>query len=443
VQFDGRRITVMGLGHFGGGVAAARWLARQGALVTATDLADEDVLADAMAILRAEPIAQFHLGGHREEDFRHTDLVVVNPAVRPGNPFVQIARKAGVPLTTEIELFLGACRGRVLAVTGSNGKSTTTAMAAAVLRAGGRSTWHGGNLGGSLLDDLPHIEPDHWVALELSSFQLWYLGPETRTAQVAVVTNCTPNHLDWHGTLAHYVAAKQRVLAGQGTDDWAVLNPWDAEVSSWSSLVRGRLAPPFPIDELPDLPVLGHHNRVNAALAAGAATATGCSREAIRAGLESFRPLAQRLELVAVVAGRRFYNDSSATTPESTIAALRSLDGPVWLLAGGSDKRIPFGALADAIVRRARGAAFFGAVRERLREQVLARAADFLCTCVETMSEALDWCLSRSRADDVIVLSPACASHDQFRNFRERGEKFAALVRAQQPLDIRAADAIN
>lgn len=418
----------MGLGHFGGGVAAARWLACQGARVTVTDLANQATLADALASLADVPIEQFHLGEHREDDFRNTDLVVVNPAVRPGNRFVQTARDARVPITTEIELFSSHCPGRIVGVTGSNGKSTTAAMTAAILQAAGRRTWLGGNIGGSLLEQLPEITADDWVVLELSSFQLAYMRPETPMPHVAILTNCTPNHLDWHGRYQDYVAAKQRMLQGQRPDDLAVLNTFDPEVGSWFPQVRGLRVPLVSLDSLPKLPVPGQHNRTNAACAATAALAVGCDAQAVEVALTSFSPLPQRLEQVALIDGRRFVNDSSATTPESTIVALQSVPGPIWLLAGGADKGSDFHPLTAAIDRHAAGAAFFGKVRNTLHSQVLAERPDFPSTVTETMAEALAWCWRHSQPGAAILLSPACSSHDQFQNFRQRGERFTELV---------------
>lgn len=419
----------MGLGHFGGGVEAARWFAQNGAEVTVTDLADKQTLAESLNTLYGEPIAEFHLGGHREEDFRDADLVVVNPAVRPDSPFLRVACESGARLTTDIALLMALSRAPIIGVTGSNGKSTVAAMIAAILRKGGRRTWLGGNIGESLLKRLELIAPEDWVVLELSSFQLWHLGPNPRMPRVAVITGCSPNHLDWHRDYADYMAAKQRILLGQTRHDWAVLNAHDAEVSTWEPLVRGRLVPLPPLDEIPPLAVPGQHNRVNAACAAAAALAVGCPWESIRQGLAEFRGLPQRLELVGGVAGRRFYNDSTSTTPESTIAALRSLEPPIWLLAGGKDKGLDFGDLAAAVVEKSRGAAFFGSVREVLRGWVTARNPQFPCTAGETMAKALDWCWERSRPGESIVLSPGAASVDQFRNFRQRGEKFDDLVR--------------
>jgi UDP-N-acetylmuramoylalanine--D-glutamate ligase len=446
MDYRGQRATIMGLGHFGGGAAAARWLARRGAVVTVSDMADEAALADSLPLLADVPIAAIHVGGHREEDFRQAALIVVNPAVRPSSPGLEIARRSGARLCTELELFIENCPARMIGVTGSNGKSTTAAMIAAILRAAGRRAFLGGNIGGSLLEELPRMTPDDWVVLEISSFQLWHFGPAVKMPHVAVITGCSPNHLDWHVDFRDYAAAKQRILTGQTPDDFAVLNTLDAEVASWRPLVRGgaisfdganisvcrltgkNACPTESLIALPPLPVPGEHNRRNAACAAAAAATVGCSREAVCRGLETFRGLPQRLEHIANIDGRQFYNDSTATTPESTIAALRSLAAPMWLLAGGKNKGFEFGSLATEIVGRARGAAFFGAVRHDLRERVAALDAQFPCAAVETLRESLDWCWQQSRPGDAIVLSPACASTDQFRNFRERGARFEEAV---------------
>lgn len=418
----------MGLGHFGGGLAVAWWLARQGAVVTVTDLADRETLTDSLAAMEGQPIAGVHLGGHREEDFRDADLVVVNPAVRPGDRFVQVARESGAELTSEIELFMQACPAPTVGVTGSNGKSTTAAMLTTILRTAGHKTWLGGNLGGSLFSSLHLIGPEDCVVLELSSFQLWHLGPNVAMPRIAVVTGCSPNHLDWHADYSDYVATKQRILLGPSRHDRAVLNVHDPEVAGWEPLVRGWLMPLPGLDEIPPLSVPGEHNRVNAACAAAAASAVGCDGESIRRGLAEFRGLPQRIEPVDVVAGRRFYNDSTSTTPESTVAALETLEGPIWLVAGGKDKGLDFGDLAAAVVEHAEGAAFFGSVREVLRGWATARNPQFPCTATETMAEALRWCWERSQPGDAIVLSPGCSSVDQFRNFRQRGERFEELV---------------
>lgn len=432
MSIQGKRVTVMGLGHFGGGVAVTRWLARQGARVTVTDVADERALADSLSQLEGLPLEACHLGGHRDADFVAADLVVVNPAVRPDNPFLLIAREAGATLTTEIAVFLRACPAPVIGVTGTNGKSTTAAMIASILEADYRQVWLGGNLGGSLLDKLDWIDPKHWVVVELSSFQLTYLQPGTRIPQLAVITNCTPNHLDWHGTFENYIAAKQSFLTRQRHKDLAVLNTDDPEVATWPHLIRGKQVGLVDADSVPELLVPGRHNRLNARLAATVGIAAQVHPEMIREALAAFRGLPQRLQPVAEVEGRRLINDSAATTPESTLAALESGPDPVWLLAGGRSKGGDFGPLASTIVRKACGAAFYGESAGDLLAQVQARAPAFTAVAVATLDEALRWCWQRARPGHAILLSPACSSQDQFQNYRSRGRHFEQLIGALQ-----------
>ncbi|HET6879801.1 MAG TPA: UDP-N-acetylmuramoyl-L-alanine--D-glutamate ligase [Pirellulales bacterium] len=431
MELLGRKATVMGLGRHGGGVAAARWLAEQGAVVTVTDVLDERVLADSIAELKDTPIANWRLAEHCPHDFSRAELLVVNPAVRPDDRFVALARAANVPITSEIELFLTRCPARVIGVTGSNGKSSTAAMIAALLEATGRRTWLGGNIGRSLLADLTEMTADDWVVLELSSFQLHCLGDEAPWPQIAVVTNCTSNHLDWHGTFDRYAAAKQRLLRNQSCHGTAVLNGGDPIVRSWQRLVRGRLILIDDDDGLPPLAVPGQHQRRNASCAAGVAMAAGCSAEAIHRGLQTFGGLPHRLQFVAEVDGRRFYNDSMATTPESVMAAVAAFGEGAWFLVGGYDKGFDYAAMAAELARAARGVACYGAAREQISELVArapARRGDV--ASFVTLDQAFAWCCAQARPREAIVLSPACASYDQFRDYRHRGEAFIALVRA-------------
>ncbi len=424
----GRRVTVFGLGRHGGGVGAARWLAEQGARLTITDLADPASLADSLRALAETSIERWRLGEHVASDFEHADILVVNPAIKPGHPLLEAARSRGAKITSEIELVLGHCPALVIGVTGSNGKSTTASMIAAIAREGGRRVWLGGNIGGSLLGDLSQMRADDVVVLELSSFQLHHLSAEARGPHVAVVTNLTANHLDWHGSLEHYRHSKQRLFSMQCATDHAVLNRECPEIASWTNLVRERLAPAWPDECVPPLLVLGSHNRENAALAAAATQAIDCSRDAIHRALASFHGLPHRLEFVALINGRRFYNDSKATTPEAAIAALRALDAPLWLLMGGHAKGGNYQALAKALTPSVCGVACFGHAATMLADQVQQYSPTTALFVGPTLDAAMHWCWSHSRPGDQILLAPACASFDQYRDFTERGEHFGLLA---------------
>lgn len=452
-DYRGRRVTVMGLGSFGGGVGAVRFLAERGARVLVTDTRTETQLGEALADLADCPRVEFRLGEHCEQDFRNADLIVVNPAVKRDNPFLRIARRAGVPLTSEMNLFWRHNPASVVAVTGSNGKSTTTALTHAILQQTGRRCRLGGNIGRSLLPMVDQIEPSDWVVLELSSFQLEDLDRLHVSPQLAVVTNFSPNHLDWHGTLDAYRHAKQTILRWQSSTDIAVLNSNDADVCRWP--VRGRRLlcgesdpgsdgvfrrgrdlivrldgreTSLPIASWLTLP--GEHNLQNAAMATCAAMALGASPDAVRRGLENYVPLPHRLQFVAEVQGRRFYNDSLATTPESTLVALDAFTAPIILLAGGYDKQVDLSAMARGIAEKAKAVVLMGQTGEPLR-RLIERASNRrakIATSVKDFHQAFAVAWAASAPGDVILLSPGCASYDWFRNFADRGEQFVRLV---------------
>lgn len=430
-DWRGRRVTLMGLGRHGGGLGAARYLASRGVRLTVSDSGRFSSLAESLDQLSDFPIERIALGGHDEADFRSAEFVVVNPAVRVDHPLLEIARAAGAVLTSEIELFLRACPARVIGVTGSNGKSTTATMLAAMLSAAGQRTWLGGNIGGSLLADVETMTAEDWVVVELSSFQLAHLSNTAPRPAIAVVTNCAPNHLDWHGSFEGYRQAKLRIIDCQSATAPVVLNSHDAETAAWASLQAARAREPWPLDELPPLTVPGNHNRQNAACAAAAAELAGVGRSDICRAAAEFRGLAHRIELVGERAGRRFYDDSKATTPEASLAGLTALAAGarrVWLLAGGQPKGMDYRDWARHVVERAAGVGIFGAARGELAESLRGASTRFDVVVVETLSEAFDWCWQRSAEGDAILLSPACASLDQFRDFAARGEAFRALV---------------
>ncbi len=449
-EYLGRRATVLGLGSHGGGAAAARFLAQRGAHVTITDLADEDRLADAIRTLDDVPIHRWCFGRHEPGDICDASLLVVNPAVRPRHPLVARARSRGAEVTSEIELFLRRCPACVIGVTGSSGKSTTAAMIAAMGRAAGWRTWLGGNIGVSLLPYLDDAEfvarlpgqpdgrilPGDLVVLELSSFQLHWLADDCPRPQVAVVLNCTPNHLDWHEDFQHYAASKQSLLTGQSPLGITILNFGDREVRHWERHIRGCLLPPLADGRIPPLAVPGPHNRVNARCAAAAAKAVGIEHTAIEQSLREFGGLEHRQQSLGVFAGRLLVDDSKATTAEATMAALWADDRPTWLLAGGQAKTDAFAPLSATILQRCRGAAFFGADRGRLHGSLVAAmnsgqrpvAADFVQGEFNDLAGALGWCWFHSQPGERILLSPACASFDQYRDYLHRAAHFRQLA---------------
>ncbi|HEX4129005.1 MAG TPA: UDP-N-acetylmuramoyl-L-alanine--D-glutamate ligase [Pirellulales bacterium] len=423
-EWRGKRVTIFGLGSHGGGVGAARWLARAGARVTVTDQADEQALAASVRALDGVPIERWRLGSHHRDDLLAADAVVVNPAVKPDSPWVASARTAGAVVTSEIELFLAACPARVIGVTGTTGKSSTATMLARVLEADGRRAWLGGNLGGSLLDDLSGMTADDLLVLELSSFQLHWLSDQARLPSLAVLTNFSANHLDWHGTLDAYAAAKRRLFIHAD----AVVNLGKTEDNRWFSGAASRVIAPLDDGRMPELAVPGDHQRANAALAGAVAAALGCRPDAIRRGLESFRGLPHRLQCVGEIEGRRLYNDSKATSPAATLAALEACGLRTWLLAGGAPRSDDLAPFVTQLAARAAGAAFFGAIARELLALASRGAPNFSCAAFDDLPAALDWCWQHSRAGDAIVLSPACASFDAYRDYAARGEHFIALV---------------
>lgn len=451
MDFKHKRVTVMGLGSFGGGLGAVQFLIQRGARVTVTDLRTETELASSLAELNATPPQALHLGGHQASDFTDADLVIVNPAVASDNEYLELARQAGVPLSSEMNLFWELNPAPVVAVTGSNGKSTTTAMTHAILEAAGHKCWLGGNIGRSLLPFVDQIQPADFVVLELSSFQLEDLNRLERSPHVAIVTNFSANHLDRHRTLENYRTAKQAILRWQSLNDFAILNQDDADVASWAT--RGQtlffglrdedreglfltadqsavfrwngIEQHLPLREWLTLP--GTHNLQNALAAACAAKVLAVSSEAIEQGLRGYKALPHRLELVAETAGRRFYNDSLATTPESAIVALAAFEQPIILFAGGYDKGSDLTEMARAIAAKpVKVVALMGTTGPRLGELLdqfdpQGQTRRKLCG---NFDEAFNWAVEQSDTGDVLLLSPGCASYDWFRNFADRGAQF-------------------
>lgn len=427
----GKRVTVMGLGRFGGGSGVVRWLAEQGAEVLVTDLQTPEALREPLDTLRdlaeSRSIA-FRLGEHSLPDFTECDAVVANPAVpRPwANTFLAAAQNAGVPITTEIGLVTERLpdRRRVVGVTGSAGKSTTAAMIARALESVGVRAQLGGNIGGSLLDRIDRIGPSDTVVLELSSAMLHWL--DGWSPGVAVVTNLTPNHTDWHGSFEHYAACKHALTRHQHPGDAAILGP---DLDAWPTATGTHIRRIGPNDAVPDLAIPGKHNAINAALAIAAA---GCAAHdanpaTITDAARSFPGLPHRLSLIGQSSGVRYYDDSKATTPEATLLALdafaeRNELGRVHLIVGGYDKGSDLSPIAH------RAAALAGLYCIGATGPTIAHAAAPHATLCGTLTQAMQAISSRTVRGDIVLLSPGCASWDQFDNFESRGRAFAAAA---------------
>jgi UDP-N-acetylmuramoylalanine--D-glutamate ligase len=439
-----KRILVVGLARTG--IAAARFLHHRGAIVRATDQADEGRLGPALAELRAMGIA-LELGGHDEDSFARADLIVLSPGVPHTLPVLQAARGRGIPVLGETELAARFIGQPIVAVTGTNGKTTTTELVGAMLAASGRQVFVGGNIGRPLIGYVDAGMHAETVVAEISSFQLDTI--ETFRPAVGVLLNITADHLDRYPDFAAYAAAKMRLFANQGPEDVAVLNAGDPVIAAHIEAVRSRKllfnrADPGAAAALKDgtlilsLPgrepvaldltrwrLRGAHNAENAAAAALAALAAGARPAGIQAALDAFTPAAHRLETIAVVRGVEYVNDSKATNVDAVRRALECFAAPVVLIMGGVDKGGDFGRLRDPVRRRARGLVLLGGSRDALRA-----ALGGLVPTQEAagMQEAVTAAQAMAAPGDAVLLAPGCASFDLYANYQERGEDFRRAV---------------
>ena len=427
----GLRVTVVGLGRFGGGLGAASWLCGQGARVTVSDMARADSLGDSVRQL-AELGAELHLGSHERADFLQADLLVVNPAVPKDMPLLVEAERAGVGRTSEINLFLQRCPAPVVGITGSVGKSTTTVMVGEILGTS-RAVHVGGNIGKSLLGELPAIKPSHAVVLELSSFQLEDTPIVGISPAVALVTNVFENHLDrYAGSLQAYADAKKNIFRFQGPDDVLILNRRCELTAGWAAETPSRVDWFDPQAEPVELALPGQHNQANAQGALAVAKHFDIDRPEALAALARVRSLPHRLEFVGEIDGVRFFNDSKCTTPAGAVVALESFQpGRCVILMGGYDKAVNFDALGAKAAGQAKGVVAFGqtggAIISAVRRNAKPGQAPALAEAAD-LSEAVKVAKTLAKPGDVILLSPACASYDQFDNYQRRGEMFAELV---------------
>ena len=478
----GKRIVVLGLARQG--MALVRFLVQAGAEVTVSDLQNKAALAGPLAELEGLPM-RYVLGSHPSSLLKGTDLLCLSGGVPVDIPIVEEARKRGVPLSNDAQIFLERCPAPVIGITGSAGKTTTTALTGEMCRAaaagpviaGGYTrsaygcthprnlaasarTWVGGNIGNPLIADLDNIRPDDWVVMELSSFQLEVM---TMSPHVAAVLNITPNHLDRHKTMEAYIAAKRHIVAYQKPEDLALLGYDDAnarslaldtaahllwfsggaEVEEGAFRTNGALTlrsggTDRLICHTSEVRLRGRHNLLNVLAASALAGVAGVPVEAMGQVATTFAGVEHRLELVRERNGVSWYDDSIATAPERTLAALRSFEEPIVLLAGGRDKKLPWDEFAEQTVRSVRRLIAFGEAGPMIAGVVASNLQPPTSnlqsrlegiTQVDTLGEAVEAAARLAQAGDVVLLSPGGTGFDAFRDFAERGDRFKELVR--------------
>ncbi len=455
-QFGGKRVLVMGLGIHGGGLGVARFLAQHGADVTVTDMRPASALQSSIDALAGLPV-RYVLGEHRESDFASAEIVVRNPGVPRESRFLQVARAAGAQIEMEMTIFFRLCAGPILGITGTKGKTTTTMLTGAMLREQFPQTVVAGNLRVSALEQLPNIDAATPVVLELSSFVLEGLDEAGLSPQYACVTNLAPDHLDRYASFDDYAEAKHAILRHQRASDTVVLNADDPRHREWGATAPGRViwfgaAPTtdetvvaygpdgvwWPGDGLlvpaEDITLPGMHNRANIAAAAALARAFGTDAAAIRQAVRSFGGVEHRLEFVRELDGVRYINDTAATAPEAAIAALRSTDAPLVVIAGGADKLLPLDALATALAARAKTIVLLdGTATPRLQEALQAAGRTDMHGPHRDFAAAIAVARAAAAPGDTVLLSPGCASFGMFRNEFHRGEEFRRIVSALEP----------
>ncbi|MGB8012452.1 MAG: UDP-N-acetylmuramoyl-L-alanine--D-glutamate ligase [Terriglobales bacterium] len=445
MDLNNKRVLVVGLGK--SGVASALFLKSRGARVTVSDAKPESELRDEILLLLEHGIT-VETGGHGERTFRGQVLIVVSPGVPVDAPQLVQARSLGEPVIGEIELAAQFLAGPIVAITGANGKTTTTSLAGEIIAAGKFSTLVGGNIGTPAISFVDQATATTWTVLEVSSFQLETIVDFR--PRIAVILNITPDHLDRHKTFENYVNAKARVFENQRADDFTVLNADDRTTAVLSARTRGQLfwfsrrkevdkgafvrgAHIYFRDErgeceimpLAELPLKGAHNLENVLAGVCIGMLVGCEPEQIRRAVSSFKAVEHRLEFVTRIAGVDYYNDSKATNVDATIKALESFPANIHLILGGKDKGSDYTVLNELLRQRVKRVYTIGAAAAKIESQIQGAAE---IDHAETLENAVRRAGESAVAGDVVVLAPACASFDQFESYEHRGRVFKEIV---------------
>lgn len=447
MELKGKKVLVVGLGK--SGLAAALFLRRQGAQVTVSDVRSAEALAKDIPALLEEGI-NVEAGGHGLLTFRRQDLIVVSPGVPLDTPELVQVRAFGLPIIGELELAARFLKGKTLAITGSNGKTTTTTLVGEILKEAGLNTLVGGNIGVPVVALIEDSTDETWSVLEVSSFQLE--STQEFHPQIAVILNITPDHLDRHGTFENYALAKERITAVQTEKDFLVLNADNARTAAaaartvaqvyWFSLehsvvqgawvdegwIRFRASKDTPAESiiaLKDIPLKGEHNVENVLAAVCAARLAGCPVEAIHRAVANFKAVEHRLEYVATINGVEFYNDSKATNVDATAKAVAAFPGGIHLILGGKDKNSDYTLLSPLLKQRVKAVYTIGSAAVKIESHL--RGVVPIHSC-ETLEKAVTVAANAARPGDIVLLAPACSSFDQFESYEHRGRVFKELV---------------
>jgi UDP-N-acetylmuramoylalanine--D-glutamate ligase len=448
IELKNKRVLVVGLARTG--VATALFCAARGAMVTATESRNEVELGIAIDVLRSAGVI-LELGGHQEKTFLEQDLIIPSPGVSTDSVYLRAAREKSITIWSEIELAFRFLRGRLIGITGSNGKTTTTSLIDHVLNSAGFSTILAGNIGTPLISMVERSSPDTVTVAELSSFQLELIA--TFRPDISLFLNLTPDHLDRHPTLESYGAAKARIFENQTEEDAAILNADDPATTPYAptrprlfwcsrkqrvaqgAFVRGNEIV-FRLDgheeailKPEEIPLVGAHNVENVLAAVAACRLAGADSVAIARGVRSFAGVEHRLEFVAEIAGVRYYNDSKATNVDATLKALDAFPGRILVILGGKDKGSDYTVLQQPLRDKAILALLIGAAAEKIEKQI---AGSVMIECAKTLERAVDIAAHTAQPGDIVLLAPACASFDQFQNYEHRGRVFKELVHARE-----------
>ncbi len=447
MELKGKKVLVVGLGK--SGLAAALFLRQQGAQVTVSDMRSAAALSKDIPALLEQGI-MVESGGHGLLTFRRQDLIVVSPGVPLDTPELVQAKAFGLPVIGELELAAQFLKGNILAITGSNGKTTTTVLTGEILAAGGLPSLVGGNIGVPVVELIEKSSDESWSVLEVSSFQL----ESTRLfhPRIAVILNITPDHLDRHGTFENYALAKERIFAAQSAGDFLVLNADNQRAANaaertaakvyWFSLegpvergawvengqvvFRGETGGSIePILPLAGIPLKGAHNIENVLAAVCSARLAGVPSGAIARAVADFRAVEHRLEYVATANGVEYYNDSKATNVDAAAKAIAAFPGCIHLILGGKDKNSNYADLSDLLRKRVKAVYTIGSAAAKIETQIRGMVPITPC---ETLERAVATASKAAHPGDVVLLSPACSSFDQFASYEHRGRVFKELV---------------